>query len=55
VTVTSKDLYRELRTVLAPFMTRAGFNRLKSGYLGWVRESALGELTLWFQSNKWLE
>jgi hypothetical protein len=34
-------------------MKRHGFKRLKSGYLGWVRTIAQGELTVWFQSNKW--
>jgi hypothetical protein len=46
-------LYRELRSLLAPVMKRHGFKRLKSGYLGWVRTTAQGELTFWFQSNKW--
>jgi hypothetical protein len=34
-------------------MKRHGFKRLKSGYLGWVRTTPQGELTFWFQSNKW--
>lgn len=51
--ITSKILYRELRSMLGPVMKDAGFGGLKGGYLGWSRPAAGGHLALWFQSDKW--
>jgi hypothetical protein len=47
--VSSKDLYKALRTPLAPEMKAAGFSTIKEGRLGWRR----GSTSLFFQCDKW--
>jgi hypothetical protein len=51
--VTSKQLYQELRSVLAPLLKREGFKSMKGGRLGWTRPTNEGHLFFWFQCNKW--
>lgn len=51
--VTSKILYQELRSVLAPLMKNSGFKTTKGGMLGWNRPTTGGTLSLWFQCDKW--
>jgi len=34
-------------------MKRHGFRSLRSSRLGWGRTSPVGDLTIWFQANKW--
>lgn len=51
--VASKDLYRELRQALAPQMKERGFAPLKGGRLGWSAARPKGNLSLWFQCDKW--
>jgi len=51
--VSSRDLYRELRSALAPVMKGAGFRPLKGSQLGWTRTGDSGTLIVWFQVNKW--
>jgi len=51
--ITSKMLYQELRSVLAPLMKLSGFKTTKGGMLGWKRPTTGGYLSLWFQCDKW--
>lgn len=51
--VTSKLLYKELRVALNPLMKKIGFTSVKADALTWTRQTPEGNLTLWFQCDKW--
>lgn len=51
--VSSKQFYREFRSVLSPLMKEDGFTRMSGGGVGWSKPCGSEHLFLWFQCNKW--
>lgn len=53
MTITSRELYGELRRALAPALQARGFKPLASGTLAYTRPTGPGALTLWFQADRY--
>jgi hypothetical protein len=49
----SREVYREIREILAPWCKTHGFRRVKSGLLGWYKPVGDEWCLFWFQCSDW--
>jgi hypothetical protein len=51
--IRSREVYREIREILAPWCKTHGFKRVRSGLLGWYKPVRDEWCLFWFQCSEW--